>query len=421
MNDHPSNKQNEPQGKGFAAFLLRHLVVALILIAAALYGLSVGIDYLQTSDFIPETASRAHTPAMVGAFERSAPGAPAPLAAMEAQNEARRQSDHATQTPPASGPPAAPPMANEPPSDRMPSAVVPAAEPPKHSVPPPHGEPSAPADRSDSHAVGAAPAGRPAQTVVPPPAYRPSGVAFVESVIKPIDYELNRRFWGWRPNDIVNLTDNINQHQLGVLEVTRRTVVQLAERISRTGYNDAFDRNLENAMNWLMIKATSYWFPAPEAKYKESLAELEIYKRNLMNKAAFFYTRSDNLIPLLAAFEDLLGSCDQNLVKTKEGDGSTVGFTRADNYFYYAKGVSSAMATILEAVSLDFAPVLNNRNGAELIHHAISSCRLAASLEPWIITNGDLDGILANHRAHIAAPISHARFYLGQLIKTLST
>ena len=30
-------------------------------------------------------------------------------------------------------------------------------------------------------------------------------------------------------------------------------------------------------------------------------------------------------------------------------------------------------------------------------------------------------GIVANHRANIAAPISHARFYLGQLIKTLST
>jgi hypothetical protein len=31
------------------------------------------------------------------------------------------------------------------------------------------------------------------------------------------------------------------------------------------------------------------------------------------------------------------------------------------------------------------------------------------------------DGILANHRANMAAPISHARFFVGMLIETLST
>jgi hypothetical protein len=197
--------------------------------------------------------------------------------------------------------------------------------------------------------------------------------------------------------------------------------VQLAERISRTGYNDAFDRNLESSMNWLMIKADSYWFPSPESKYKESIAELELYKKKLLAGNASFYTRTDNLIPLFAAFEDLLGSCDENLVKFKEPDGSKVGYFKADDYFYYAKGVASAMATILEAAQRDFAVTLESRRATELLHHAVTYCRLAASLEPWIVTNGSLDGILANHRAHIAAPISHARYYMGQLIKTLST
>lgn len=249
----------------------------------------------------------------------------------------------------------------------------------------------------------------------------PVGVAFVTAVIQPISYELEDRFWGWRPNDIINLTDNINEFQLGTLEVTRRTVVQLTERISRTGYNDVIDRNLENAMNFLMVKADSYWFPSPESKYKESIAELEKYKQKLMAGKANFYTRPDNLIPLFTAYEDLLGSCDENLVKSREKDGSKVGFATADNYFYYSKGVANAMVTILEAVQRDFATTLELRHGEELLHHAIIACSLAASLEPWIVTNGSLDGILANHRAHMAAPISHARYYMGQLIKTLST
>jgi hypothetical protein len=252
-------------------------------------------------------------------------------------------------------------------------------------------------------------------------AEQPKGVAFVEAVIQPLDHELNHRLWGWRPNDIINVTDNVNNSQLGVLEVTRRTVVQLTQRISRTGSTDAFNHHLENAMNWLMVKADRYWFPAPESKYKESLRELAIYKEMLIDKTASFYIRTDNLIPLLTEYEDLLGSCDENLVKAEEADGSAVSFFNADDHFYYARGVASSMAVILHAVHHDFASTLESRNGSELLHHAIVSCETAASLSPLIILNTDLDGFLANHRANMAAPISHARFYISQLIKTLST
>ena len=250
---------------------------------------------------------------------------------------------------------------------------------------------------------------------------RAKGVAFVEATIAPLDYELNERFWGWRPNDILNFTDNVNNSQLGVLEVTRRTVVALTERISRTGATAAFDENLENSMNWLMIKAGDYWFPSPESKYNDSLDALRAYMKKLEIGEANFYTRTDNLIPLLMAYEDLLGSCEENLVKTKEDDGSPVSFFKADDYFYYAKGVASALGTILEGVLEDFTGIIESRRGTEVLHHAIESCHHASEVNPWIITNSPLDGVLANHRANMAAPLSHARFYISVLIKTLST
>jgi hypothetical protein len=249
----------------------------------------------------------------------------------------------------------------------------------------------------------------------------PKGVAFVEATIKPLDYELEGRWWGWRPNDIVDLTDNVNNFQMGVLEVTRRTAVALAERISRTGTTDAFDENLEQAMNWFMIKASSYWFPSAESKYREGLEELRAYRDKLVAGNATFYTRTDNLIPLLASFQDLLGSCDENLVKQTMEDGSPVSAFAVDNYFYYTQGVASAMASVLEAVHHDFLLTLESRNGTELLHHAIVSCQWASELNPWFILDRDLSSIFANHRANMAAPISHARFFLGQLIKTLST
>ena len=249
----------------------------------------------------------------------------------------------------------------------------------------------------------------------------PKGVAFVEAAIKPLDYELEERWWGWRPNDIVNVTDNVNNFQLGVLEITRRTIVALAERISRHGVTDSLDPNLEEAMNWFMVKASSYWFPSAESKYRDGLDEMRVYLENLKAGKATFYIRSDNLIPLLASFEDLLGSCDENLVKETNEDGTPVSFFKADDYFYYTQGVASAMAEVLEAVHHDFLLTLESRNATDLLHHAIVSCQRAADMDPWIILDRNLSSIFANHRANMAAPISHARFYLGQLIKTLST
>ncbi len=247
------------------------------------------------------------------------------------------------------------------------------------------------------------------------------GVLFVDAIITPLDYELNKRFWGWRPNDILNFTDNVNNFQLGVLEVTRRAVTTLTERISRTGTTAAFDPDLENAMNWLMLRAEDYWLPSPESKYNEALDDLRSYKAKLEKNKATFYTRTDNLIPLLAAFEDLLGSCDENLAKFEEKGGDPVSFFDADNYFFYAQGVASALGVMLEAIYEEYLKTLEARRATEILHHAIEWCHHATQIDPWIITDSELDGILANHRANMAAPISHARFYLGVLIKTLST
>jgi hypothetical protein len=266
-----------------------------------------------------------------------------------------------------------------------------------------------------------APSMFPGPGAVTPHETKAKGVAFVEGAISALDHELNERFWGWRVNDIVKFTDNVEHIQLGVLEVVRRTTVSLAERISRYGPTDVIDKNLENAMNWFMIKPGQYWLPSPEDKYNESIRELKAYAQKLEKGETTFYTRADNLIPLLFSFADLLGSCDDNLVKAKEEDGSAISWFKVDDYFYYAKGVAMAMGNILDAVQEDFASVLEARGGTDLMEHAVHACHEAAKLDPWVVTDAPLDGIFANHRANMAAPISHARHYLDVLAKTLST
>jgi hypothetical protein len=247
------------------------------------------------------------------------------------------------------------------------------------------------------------------------------GVTFVMATIAPMKHELEERFYGWRPNDIIRPADNVKNYQLGVLEVTRRTVEALTERISRTGSAQAFDHDLERARNNLMINASDYMLPSAESSYTEALEALERYRAKLENGAAPFYTRTVNLIPLLTAYENLLGSCDDNLVKAKEDDGRDVSWFRADDYFYYAEGVAHAMHTILQAVAVDFETVIESRRGTDVLHHAIEALHHATVIKPWIILDGAPDGFTANHRANLAAPISHARFYVGLLIQTLST
>jgi len=244
----------------------------------------------------------------------------------------------------------------------------------------------------------------------------PRGVAFVQACIQPLDHELNHRFYGWRSNDIIRFTDNINNLQLGVLEVTRRTAVALAENLSRTGSTDAYVPSLEYAMNSFMIKPSEYMFPSAESKYQEGLDEWQNYEHMLERGEARFYRRVDNLVPLLKAYESILGSCDENLVK-ELGNISTF---KADDVFYYTKGVATAMGTILEAVSLDFDDTIGSTQGMDLLHHAVEALHHASHMNPWIVLEGSSDGISANHRANIAAHISHARFYLDVLSRLLT-
>jgi len=246
-------------------------------------------------------------------------------------------------------------------------------------------------------------------------------MAFVKATITPLTHEIEERFWGWRPNDIIDFTDNVNKFQLGVLEVTRRTAVVLAQRISRTGVTASFDEDLINAMDWFMVKYDRYWFPSPESKYKEGLEALQQYFDKIGRGEAKFYTRNENLIPLLKEYENLLGSCDDNLVKSYEDNGKKVSWFKTDDYFFYAQGVAATMHRILKAVAIDFSAAIKARGAEEDLHHAILSCQHAMEIRPILITNSSYSGILANHRANMAAHISHARFYVGVVIKTLST
>lgn len=369
--------------EGFRRYLYKRVILVATVSLIGLWGFVKILDLVHPPTMSSQMPAMKNEIAMPGEDEVKSPVHPA---------EPTAQKSTAAHLPPA--------MVQE---NTKPAKAVPISEKPKEVV-------------SKSHATRTPTADQNVENLPKRP-----GVAFINAAIKPLDYELNQRWWGWRPNDILDPTDNINNFQLGVLEATRRTSVILAERLSRTGATASFDPNLERAMNWFMINADRYWFPSAESRYKQGLQELTDFRNKLLSGKAQFYTRTDNLIPLLNAYVDLLGSCEENLVKVAEEDGEPIGYFRADDYFYYAKGVAHTLHVLLEAVEIDFADTIESRRGSEVLHHALEACQRAVEINPILITNSRLSGILANHRANMAAPISHARFYLEVLAKTLST
>jgi hypothetical protein len=123
-----------------------------------------------------------------------------------------------------------------------------------------------------------------------------AGVAFTEKLTELLDYELNGRFWGWRPNDLLigRFTDNVNEFQLGALEAMRYTAIKLKETLTRFGDADAYDPHLIEAVNLLMNRADQFWFPSTESQYKEALEELRGFLENLKQGKSRFYYNTDN-------------------------------------------------------------------------------------------------------------------------------
>jgi hypothetical protein len=338
--------------------------------------------------------------------------------------------------------PAEAPSQQETPLAALPAQpAAPAPAPPEAATP--EAPPTPPAEPARPEkpplAVGAEPSPKPepvpkelpSLAPAPPPPHKAAplakikGATFTQALIKIMDDQVNKTLFGWRPNTIifgkVGLTDNVNNLQLGVLEVARRTVIVLNENMTRFAVTESHNIQVNEAMNFLMVSPDKYWFPSASGKYREAMQDLEIYIEQLSQGRSRFYPRVDNLIILFNHYRDILGSCYYNLVKDTEADGSPVSWFKADDYFYFSKGVAIALAEMLEAVKEDFHPELQKKNTQKLLDDAIHALHEASHLSPWLITNGNKDGILANHRANLSTYIGEAEHVVSTLQTVMAT
>ncbi len=192
------------------------------------------------------------------------------------------------------------------------------------------------------------------------------GITFVDTIIQLLDYELHGRTLGWRPNDIIigRFTDDINNYQLGVLEAVRFTTLRLKDSLTRLGEADSYDPDLEQAVNLLMNSATSWWFPSAESSYEKAIDHLKRFKAKLEKGQRGFYYRRDTLVSLLATYKDQMGNVNRTLVMP-------VGWFKADDHFYYARGVAHVYFEILKVCRVGFKNQLATMHATDIMDEVL--------------------------------------------------
>jgi hypothetical protein len=247
---------------------------------------------------------------------------------------------------------------------------------------------------------------------------QPTGYATVTMLRDLMQTQLDG-FGGWLPNDLPLspgwFLDNLPNFQLGVLQVTRHGTRVLRDNLSRQRTSDAVHKQADIAYTSFANDPHRWAFPSAEGRFSAGNAALERFRADLGGKAGF-HPRADNLIQLLVPFISELGAVTTLLLKSR--NSPDVSWFETDDNFYYAQGVGYAMLGVMRAVRHDFRGVLADKNALEITEQIIQSLE-QTQFEPWIVTNGRKDGVLANHSNNLKVFLDDARHKMTSLTSIL--
>lgn len=244
------------------------------------------------------------------------------------------------------------------------------------------------------------------------------GVATVSMIIDQMETQLNST-GGWLPND-PPLTpgaflDNLPNFQLGVLQVVRHSGRVLRDNLTRQRTSDAVHKEADLAYTGYANNPFKWAFPSAEGAFRQGNEALRLFRADLGGEARFF-PRADNLIQLMEPFISELGAVTTRLLEARNSD--KVSWFEVDDNFYYAQGVGFAMLGMMKAVREDFKSVLNDKNALEITDLIIQSLE-ESQFDPLFITNGDKNGVLANHSNNLKVYLDDARQKMNSLISIL--
>ena len=242
---------------------------------------------------------------------------------------------------------------------------------------------------------------------------------------------------GYLSNDIAPpgvLLDNIPNWEFGALTELRDLTSALRNDFSRAQTQSVEDVDLQTAEPKFNYDSNSWIFPSTESEYRGGIAGLKRYLVRLSDAKrddGQFFTRADNLTAYLEVVGKRLGSLGQRLSyavgqahlnTALAGDPNARQSTpvpvqsvtktpwlKIDDYFFEARGYTWALLQSLQAIELDFAPVLQDKNAMVSIQQIIRELENTQNVI-WspLILNGTGFGPMANHSLVMASYISRA-------------
>lgn len=241
--------------------------------------------------------------------------------------------------------------------------------------------------------------------------------------------------------------DNKASFQLGAIRTVRRMAIEMNDLVGRARGTSAADPDLEDARGALQWNERAWWLnpfdsrlqllsTSAASSFRDARARLLSYNRRLEACDALFDPRADNLFQLLDRIANDVGATTDQLARRSqsevwsprekrfvEGAGNDRGVFdfRADNLFSEARGLMWAYHGILQAARADFAEVVRQRNLGEVWDRMEAHVAEAAALEPWIVSNGAEDGIVApDHLSVMAENMLRARANMTELREILA-
>ena len=229
---------------------------------------------------------------------------------------------------------------------------------------------------------------------------------------------------GYLSNDLFPpgvLMDNVPNWEFGVLTATRDLAREMRNKFSRAQSQSEEDIDLKEADPLFSSPNDRWLLPSSEGQYRKAIDHVDGYFARIGKNdpnGAQFQARADNLADYLDVVSTRLGSLSQRLSASVgqlrlEGDAPVdpnapknasgqqivkTPWTKIDDVFYESRGYTWALLEQLQAIQVDFAPILQRKNAVIGLKQVWSP----------VILNGSPFGFFANHSLVMANYVSRA-------------
>lgn len=253
---------------------------------------------------------------------------------------------------------------------------------------------------------------------------------------------------GYLSNDRLSpgvLMDNIPNWEFGVVTASRDLSRALRNEFSRSQTQSTEDKDLQEAEPLVSSPNDRWLLPSTESQYRKAIKHLDSYATRLADSNhndAQFHARADNLADYLQVVSTRLGSFSQVLSASvgqvrintglandpdaQQSKSAAVSamvktpWSKLDDNFYLVRGYTWALREQLEAIRVDFGPVLRDKNAMISLEQVIRELEEAQKpLGSPVVLNGSPYGFFANHSLVLANYVSRANAALIELRELL--